>query len=92
MGEEVNMTLCGLCVWHCPMEVRLNDGRVVGVESKGFKGCPRSLTSPELLYHPQRLNYPLKRAGDRGEGKFERMAWDEAFLQGKGDLTRESGK
>jgi len=77
--EQVKMTLCGLCVWHCPMQVRLKDGRVVSVESQGFKGCPRSLTSPELLYHPNRLNYPLKRAGDRGDNKWQRITWKQAL-------------
>ncbi len=79
MGEEVKMTLCGLCIWHCPMEVKLKDGRVVSVESKGFKGCPRSVTSPELLYHPKRLNYPLKRAGERGENKWQQITWQQAL-------------
>ena len=32
-----------------------------------------------MVYHPDRLKHPLKRVGDRGEGKWQRIAWDEAF-------------
>ena len=92
MSEEVRMTVCGLCVWHCPMEVKISDGRVVSVESKGFKGCPRSLTSPEILYHPDRLNYPLKRAGERGENKWQRISWEQALDEIADGLSRTRDK
>jgi anaerobic selenocysteine-containing dehydrogenase len=47
-----------------------NDGRL----------CVRCLDLTEVIYHPQRLQYPMKRAReDRGKDKFERISWDEAF-------------
>ena len=33
----------------------------------------------ETFYHPDRLKYPLKRVGERGENKWERITWDEAY-------------
>lgn len=42
--------------------------------------CMRCLDLPEVVYHPDRLQYPMKRAReDRGKDKFERITWDEAF-------------
>jgi len=41
--------------------------------------CVKGTSGIELLYHPDRLNYPLKRAGEKGEGKWEKISWDEAI-------------
>lgn len=41
--------------------------------------CMRCLELPELVNHESRLRYPLKRAGKRGEDKWERVSWDEAY-------------
>ena len=41
--------------------------------------CLRGLSSLEITYHPDRLKYPMKRVGERGEGKFERISWNKAF-------------
>jgi len=43
------------------------------------KLCPKAYASVQWLYSPQRLKYPLKRVGEKGEGKFERVTWDEAL-------------
>jgi anaerobic selenocysteine-containing dehydrogenase/thioredoxin reductase len=41
--------------------------------------CIKGATIPEVMYHPDRILYPLKRAGARGEGKWQRISWDEAL-------------
>jgi anaerobic selenocysteine-containing dehydrogenase len=41
--------------------------------------CKIGLASLEYLNHPNRLKHPLKRAGNRGEGKWEQITWNEAF-------------
>jgi len=43
------------------------------------KLCVRCLSMPEAVNHPDRLKYPLKRAGERGENKWKRISWDEAY-------------
>ena len=75
--------LCGLC--GCGMEVTVEDGKVVKVrgdkehpESRGSL-CAKGRAMIEILYSPDRLKYPLKRTGQRGEGKWERVSWDQAL-------------
>ncbi len=42
--------------------------------------CPRCLAVKEMLYHEDRLRYPMRRAKeDRGKNAFERISWDEAY-------------
>ena len=45
----------------------------------GGKLCMRCLDMVEAVNHPDRLKWPLKRAGERGENKWERITWDEAY-------------
>jgi len=39
----------------------------------------KGLAAVECLYHPDRLKHPLRRMGERGEGKWKRISWDEAL-------------
>ncbi len=41
--------------------------------------CPKGATIIEQTYHPDRLKYPMKRIGERGSGKWERISWEEAY-------------
>ena len=41
--------------------------------------CPRGAQAKEIVYSPDRLLYPQRRVGARGEGRFARISWDEAF-------------
>jgi anaerobic selenocysteine-containing dehydrogenase len=69
----------------CGAEIYVKDGRVVKVEGdrnhpfNQGRLCPKGLAIPQYMYHPDRVTYPLKRAGKRGEDKWERISWDEAF-------------
>lgn len=75
---------CRACHMNCPAYYTVEDGRVVDIEavpmSEGGIGelCARGMSSIEFQYSPTRLKYPLKRAGKRGEGKWERISWDQA--------------
>jgi molybdopterin-containing oxidoreductase family molybdopterin binding subunit len=78
------------CPAHCGIDccgilAHLKGGRVIKLEPADFPDksdkriCLRGLSNLEITYHPDRLKYPMKRVGERGEGKFERITWDEAF-------------
>ncbi|MFH1651864.1 MAG: molybdopterin-dependent oxidoreductase, partial [Chloroflexota bacterium] len=73
------------CHEGCGVRLYVKDGRLVKVEGDpdfpltGGRLCPRCLALPEVIYHPDRLKYPLKRVGERGEGKWQRITWDEAY-------------
>jgi anaerobic selenocysteine-containing dehydrogenase len=41
--------------------------------------CIKGQAALELLHHPDRLKYPLKRTGERGEGHWQQIPWDEAL-------------
>jgi anaerobic selenocysteine-containing dehydrogenase len=43
------------------------------------KACLKLRGAKEWMYHPGRLSYPLKRAGERGEGKWQRISWPQAL-------------
>ena len=44
-----------------------------------LRACLRCRAYRKHIHHPDRLKYPQKRTGEKGEGKFERITWDEAY-------------
>src|SRR5262247_3323957 len=50
------------------------------------KLCTRGQAAIEITYHPDRVGHPLKRAGTRGDGKFEETSWDQALTELIGKL------
>jgi anaerobic selenocysteine-containing dehydrogenase len=83
MTEEIATSICGICPGGCGVNVVLVDGKVEKISP--IKGhpigvvCIRGLHSKEIIYSSDRLKYPLLRVGEKGEGKFERITWDEAM-------------
>ena len=83
-GAKVVRTVCPQeCGVACGILAHVKDGVLVKVEPGDFPPtshiCARGLSAPNLVYHPDRLKYPLRRAGERGEGKWQRISWDEAL-------------
>jgi thiosulfate reductase / polysulfide reductase chain A len=82
---QVFKSACRMCHGGCGVLVHVQDGKVVRItgdpDSPLNKGrvCPKGAASIEHLYHPHRLKYPLKRSGKRGEGKWNRISWEEAL-------------
>jgi anaerobic selenocysteine-containing dehydrogenase len=69
----------------CGLLVHVEDGKIVRIQgdpdSPLNRGtvCAKGIAQVERLGHPDRLKHPLKRVGERGEGKWERVSWDEAL-------------
>ena len=83
--QEVKRTVCAFCTNLCGVLVHVEDGKVVEIEgnpqhpiSQGFV-CERVRLATRWLYHPDQLMYPLKRVGERGEGRWHRTGWDDAL-------------
>ena len=83
--EETVRTVCQACHTECGVIVHVVDGKVTRIVgdpnhpmNRGFT-CVKGRSEPERLYHPDRIKYPLRRAGERGSGKWERISWDAAL-------------
>lgn len=91
---------CRGCHGVCQVLVHMEGDRVVKVtgdpESPTSRGylCPKGAAAPEILYHKDRLTHPLRRAGSRGENKWERISWGDAISEMADrldEIRRESG-
>ncbi len=87
---QLKKVVCVQCHNACRLAATVDAGRLVSVEpDEDFpgtkssypvtKGCPRRRNVIEYFYHPGRLNYPLKRAGKRGENTWQEISWEDAF-------------
>jgi anaerobic selenocysteine-containing dehydrogenase len=69
----------------CGIRVHVENGKITKIEgdpdsplSRGTV-CVKGLAQVERLNHPDRLKHPMKRIGEKGEGKWERISWNEAL-------------
>ncbi|MFH1123314.1 MAG: molybdopterin-dependent oxidoreductase [Pseudomonadota bacterium] len=73
------------CHGGCGVLAHIKDGKLVKIEGdpehpwNQGRLCARALAMTQYIEHPQRLRKPLRRVGERGEGKWEEISWDEAF-------------
>ncbi len=82
--EEWIPSICQQCLGGCGLLVRVVADKPVGVIGNPLhpinRGgvCPKGLASIQSLYDPDRVQNPLRRVGERGEGKWEPISWEEA--------------
>jgi len=89
MSEEKDVrTNCRFCGYQCGLTATVEAGRVKGVKPDPTqypgdesiqRGCRRWRLATEFLDHPERVNYPLKRVGERGSGQWQRITWEQAL-------------
>lgn len=75
-------TVCYQCKAECAIIARIEKGKVTEVKGhprKRGKVCVKGMAGITLQYSRDRLTHPLLRVGERGEGKFKKISWDEAM-------------
>lgn len=78
-------SVCRSCHGGCGVLLHVRDDRLVKIEGdresplNHGRLCPIGTVTLDLVYHPDRLKYPMRRVGARGSGKWERISWDRAL-------------
>jgi anaerobic selenocysteine-containing dehydrogenase len=77
---------CALCTAHCATIATVENGRVTRLDPdydhpNGGVMCIKGKAAPELVYNPDRLNYPIKRTRPKGDPDpgWQRVSWDDAL-------------
>jgi anaerobic selenocysteine-containing dehydrogenase len=86
MPSNVLPTICALdCPDACSLKITVEDGKVVHLAgdrehpiTKGF-ACAKMARYPQRQEQEDRVLFPMRRVGAKGEGRFERISWDTAF-------------
>jgi len=84
-GATVFKSVCRSCHGGCGTLLHVRDGELLRIDGDPASPlnhghlCPIGTVTVDLVYHPDRLKYPLRRIGPRGSGKWERISWDQAL-------------
>ena len=94
-GEtRIVKSTCRGCHGGCGVLLHVRGDRLVKVEGNPDAPlnhgaiCPIGHAAPELVHHKDRLTYPMRRKGARGEGAWQRITWDEALDEIADKLAR----
>lgn len=88
MNAEKKKTNCHYCGYLCGFTATVEGGRITAIEPDTtrypydeniFAGCPRWKMNLDTLDSSRRVNYPMRRVGERGAGEWERVSWNEAL-------------
>ncbi|MBF0412699.1 MAG: molybdopterin-dependent oxidoreductase [Desulfamplus sp.] len=85
MTQDFVYSICGMCTVRCPIQVFTKNGQIDFIKGNPYvpsmKGavCPRGAAGKALINDYERPQTPLIRTGERGEGKWRKVSWDEAL-------------
>ncbi|MFN2354254.1 MAG: molybdopterin-dependent oxidoreductase [Desulfopila sp.] len=92
-GNRKVPTVCEMCVNKCTAIAHVKDGIVKKLDPNPLFPksrnmlCARGVAGIHALYDPDRLKYPLLRVGKRGDGRYKKVTWNEAFEHIKNKMT-----
>jgi thiosulfate reductase/polysulfide reductase chain A len=84
-ADIILKSVCRSCHGGCGVLMHVRNGVLVKVEGdresplNHGRLCPIGTVTTDLVYHPDRLKYPLRRKGKRQSGDWERISWDQAL-------------
>jgi len=86
--DGMHHTTCPMdCPDSCALVVEVEEGKVGRIggrlehpDTGGFI-CSKVAKYSQRVYHPDRILHPLRRVGRKGEGRFERLSWDDAIAE-----------
>lgn len=76
---------CDMCYWRCGLKVRSRNGKAFKIDGNPNHPnnlgvvCAKGNAGIAQVFDPDRLKHPMLRVGERGENKWARISWDEAF-------------
>jgi len=86
MAKEIVKTTCTMdCPDTCTLDVSVENGKIVDINGNKDNPvtnsfiCSKVSKFAERVYHKDRVLYPMKRIGEKGEGQFKRISWDQAI-------------
>ncbi|MBI5441265.1 MAG: molybdopterin-dependent oxidoreductase [Deltaproteobacteria bacterium] len=90
MNNEVRRSICHWCHNKCMVELHLENGELKEQTwdrahpnapqlRRQVQGCTKARHAAEWYYHPGRTKFPLKRVGEKGEGKWQQLTWDQVL-------------
>ncbi len=95
-NAQTILGLCGVCPAGCLNNIELEDGKIKSLhpikEEPHSSVCTRGSQASEIVYSPDRMLYPQRRIGARGEGRFERISWDQAYDEILAGIHRIAGQ
>src|SRR6202171_6666235 len=98
-GTQRVHTYCALCIARCGAVAVVEEGRFTRLEPDPEHPtaqalCAKGRAAPELVYHRERLTYPLRRTRPKGDPDpgWERIGWDEALNLTGGAMRRGAGR
>ncbi len=82
--KKIIKSTCKSCHGGCGVLITVEDGRITHLEGNPESPtlgtmCSKGLAAIQHIHHPDRILYPMKRRGGRGEGQWERIGWEEAL-------------